>query len=151
MKVNRSIGGILLLLVAIFFTNKYIEENTYANQSSSDDIVAYDLTATDLDDSSEDKVITYTNNNNYRVSLNESNVVVNCNGTGSNKEDDEALVKKNLKISVFYSKNKKDKVKDIKVEKDEMVYIHILPLYEGKEKPKNEVTCNYSINIQTAI
>ena len=151
MKVSRSIGGLLLLLVAIFFTNKYIEENTYANQSSSDGIVAYDLTDTNLDDSSEDKIITYTNKNNYRISLNESNVVVNCIGTGSNKEDDEALVKKNLKISVFYSKNKKDKVKDINVEKDEMVYIHVLPLYEGNKKPKNEVTCNYSINIQAAI
>ena len=151
MKVSRSIGGLLLLLVAIFFTNKYIEENTYANQSSSDGIVAYDLTDTNLDDSSEDKIITYTNKNNYRISLNESNVVVNCIGTGSSKEDDEALVKRNLKVSVYYSKNKKDKVKDINVEKDEMVYIHVLPLYEGKEKPKSEVTCNYSINIQTAI
>ena len=74
MKISRSIGGLLLLLVAIFFTNKYVEESTYANKSSSDGVVAYNLDNTNLDDYSEDKIIAYTNKNNYRISLNESNV-----------------------------------------------------------------------------
>lgn len=156
MKMYRSLGVILSLLAVIFVSNKYIDGKSFSeiadNSSSSKNEISYNLDDTSFTNESKSKenIITYKNEYKYSLTLNESNIKIKCNGSGENKEDDEALVEKNIKIKVLYSKDKIHKYESIKIDKDETVYIYISNQYEGTY-PTNEVSCSYSINIDAAI
>lgn len=156
MKMYRSLGVILSLLAVIFVSNKYIDGKSFSeiadNSSSSKNEISYNLDDTSFTNESKSKenIITYKNEYKYSLTLNESNIKIKCNGSGENKEDDEALVEKNIKIKVLYSKDKIHKYESIKIDKDETAYIYISNQYEGTY-PTREVSCSYSINIDAAI
>lgn len=147
MKMYRSILGILALCGFILCTNKYIDNKSLSDTSFYQDngVLVADLSNTSGD------VLTYKNTNSYTVNLNEGTISLICKGIGSNKEDDEKLVKNNLDVSVLYSKDKENKTKEIKLLKNEIVYIYVSTNYVGDIYPDNEVNCDYSINIETSI
>ncbi len=155
MKVGRSIGVILSLLIVMLFTNRYIDGKSYSRYASNNEEtnVAYNLPDQVLNNSSTNKeeAITYKNEFSYPIYLNQSSINVKCTGYGENKEDDEELVKSNLQIKVLFSKDKKSKSENIKLEKNETVYIYVVSNYVKDVYPTKEVTCNYNINIQTSM
>ncbi len=96
-------------------------------------------------------VITYTNKNGYTVNLTQKDITVICNGSGSTKEADEALVSKNMKIKAAFSEDEHGKKYDsLLVNNKETVYIHVISTYSGDKLPMNEVYCDYSVNILAA-
>lgn len=155
MKVGRSIGVILSLLILMLYTNRYIDGTSYSGNTSNNEetAVAYEIPDQILDNSSTNKeeAITYKNEFNYPIYLNQSSIKVKCTGYGENKENDEELVKSNLQIKALFSKDKKSKNESIKLEKNEIVYIYIVSNYAKDVYPTKEVTCNYNINIQTSM
>lgn len=155
MKVGRSIGVILSLLIVMLFTNKYIDGKSYSRDANNNEEtnIAYNLPDQILNNSSTNKeeAITYKNEFSYPIYLNQSSINVKCTGYGENKEDDEELVKNNLQIKTLFSKDKNRKSESIKLEKNETVYIYVVSNYTKDIYPTKEVNCSYSINIQTSI
>lgn len=155
MKVGRSVGVILSLLIVMLFTNKYIDGKSYSRDANNNEEtnIAYNLPDQILGNSSDNKeeTITYKNEFGYPIYLNQSSIKIKCTGYGDNKEDDEELVKSNLQIKVLFSKDKKNKSESIKLEKNETVYIYVVSNYTKDIYPTKEVTCNYNINIQTSM
>lgn len=155
MKVGRSIGVILSLLIVMLFTNKYIDGKSYSRDANNngETNIAYNLPDQILNNSSTNKeeTITYKNEYSYPIYLNQSSISVKCTGYGENKEDDEELVKNNLQIKTLFSKDKNSKSENIKLEKNETVYIYVISNYTKSIYPTKEVTCSYNINIKTSI
>ena len=156
MKVGRSIGVILSLLAVMFATNKYIDGKSYSGgftSKNNETNIAYEIPDQVLDNDREydEETITYKNEFNYPIYLNQSSISIKCNGYGENKEDDEELVKNNINIKVLFSKDKKNKLENIKLDKNETAYIYVVSNYNKNVYPTKEVTCSYSINIQTSM
>lgn len=155
MKVGRSVGVILSLLIVMLFTNRYIDGKSYSRYANNNEetIIAYDIPDQILHNSSDNKegTITYKNEFSYPIYLNQSSIKIKCAGYGDNKEDDEELVKSNLQIKALFSKDKKNKSESIRLEKNETVYIYVAFNYTKDIYPTKEVTCNYNINIQTSM
>lgn len=155
MKVGRSVGVILSLLIVMLFTNRYIDGKSYSRYANNNEEtnIAYDIPDQILGSSSDNKggTITYKNEFSYPIYLNQSSIKIKCTGYGDNKEDDEELVKSNLQIKVLFSKDKKNKSESIRLEKNEIVYIYVVSNYTKDIYPTKEVTCNYNINIQTSM
>lgn len=155
MKVGRSVGVILSLLIVMLFTNRYIDGKSYSRYANNNEEtnIAYDIPDQILDNSSDNKegTITYKNEFGYPIYLNQSSIKIKCTGYGDNKEDDEELVKSNLQIKVLFSKDKKNKSESIRLEENETVYIYVVSHYTKDIYPTKEVTCNYNINIQTSM
>lgn len=155
MKVGRSVGVILSLLIVMLFTNRYIDGKSYSRYANNNEEtnIAYDIPDQMLGNSSDNKegTITYKNEFSYPIYLNQSSIKIKCAGYGDNKEDDEELVKSNLQIKVLFSKDKKNKSESIRLEKNETVYIYVAFNYTKDIYPTKEVTCNYNINIQTSM
>lgn len=155
MKVGRSVGVILSLLIVMLFTNRYIDGKSYSRYANNNEEtnIAYDIPDQILHNSSDNKegTITYKNEFSYPIYLNQSSIKIKCTGYGDNKEDDEELVKSNLQIKVLFSKDKKNKSESIRLEKNKTVYIYVVSNYTKDIYPTKEVTCNYNINIQTSM
>ena len=155
MKVGRSVGAILSLLIVMLFTNRYIDGKSYSRYANNNEEtnIAYDIPDQIFDNSSDNKeeTITYKNEFGYPIYLNQSSIKIKCTGYGDNKEDDEELVKSNIQIKVLFSKDKKNKSESIRLEKNEIVYIYVVSNYTKDIYPTKEVTCNYNINIQTSM
>ena len=162
MKLGRILGVILSILVFVICTNKYASEanndnsNPFAFLSDSVNVidnntVKYGNTVVDMDNKDNIEVITYTNKNGYTVNLTQKDITVICNGSGSTKEADEALVSKNMKIKAAFSEDEHGKKYDsLLVNNRETVYIHVISTYSGDKLPMNEVYCDYSVNILAA-
>ena len=123
MKVGRSVGVILSLLIVMLFTNRYIDGKSYSRYANNNEEtnIAYDIPDQILGNSSDNKegTITYKNEFSYPIYLNQSSIKIKCTGYGDNKEDDEELVKSNLQIKVLFSKDKKNKSESIRLEKND--------------------------------
>ena len=122
---------------------------TYGSQESNDTLSYADveLNNTELNDSEE---LTYKNTNPYAVELTNKNIEIICTGTGSTKEEDEILAKKNFKVFAKFKKNGEKTAKErIILEKNEEAIIEISSSYEGI-KPQNEVSCQFGIDIGIA-
>lgn len=101
----------------------------------------------DMTENNDEKIITYVNKEPYAVELTNNNIYITCTGTGENKEADEALVEKNMRIIARFRKgNSKELSNSIVANKNETVYIHLSSVFEGVS-PQNEVNCDYQISI----
>lgn len=147
--MKQKITSIILILVVIEAIAYYNLKDDEANLSSANG-VAYLDSDTYMDEDSKYKyeVVEYVNNNGYSVELAVNSVSITCIGSGSSKIDDEELVENGFKISATFSKAKDSKrVDSIKVSPNDKIYVHIVSEYIGNKFPKNEVKCNYSINV----
>lgn len=134
------IPGVILILLAS--TGRIT-----TSKQDIDDSLSYTSLELDMSDDTAKEYITYKNNFSYPVELTNNDIYVICTGNGENKEVDEALVEKNLKITAKFKKNAEDKPEDsYVVGKNEEVLIEISSNYEG-DKPINEVSCRFGVNI----
>lgn len=153
MKFGRGFMGGMLAILGLF---GYLKNNTNSELDSlkligdngyvSKNTVNYGNQV--FDENKENvEVIEYTNKFNYPVELKESDIILNCIGSGNSKEDDEELAQKNYHIKAKFSKNKNgEKMSSLLVPEKSKAYIFVVSEYDG-DKPINPVSCEYSLSI----
>lgn len=159
MKLGRILGVVLSIGIVIFAVmNGEVDskENNgpieLADNSGtiSDTGVEFGNVVLDMDNNQNVNMIKFTNTNNYPVEIGTSSIDLVCTGFGENKEEDEFLVSKNIKVKTSFAKSENDtKYDSMLVKKNETIYIFIANEYMGDEYPLNEVNCNYNVNIQS--
>lgn len=159
MKLGRFLGVILSIGIVIFaIMNGEVDskenngpiELASANGVISDTGVEFGNVVLDMEDNQKVNKVKFTNTNSNPVHLETSSIELICTGSGKNKESDEFIVSKNMKIKASFAKSDTDtKYDSLLVKKNETVYIFIASEYEGEEYPMNEVNCNYNVDIQS--
>lgn len=159
MKIGRILGVILsigIVASAVAYGKVDSKENNgpielaSSNGVISDEGVEFGNVVLDMDNNQNINMVKFTNTNNYPVELGTSSIDLICTGSGENKEADELLVSKNMKVRTSFAKSENDtKYDSMLINKNETVYIFIANEYVGEEYPLNEVNCNYNVNIQS--
>jgi hypothetical protein len=139
MKLGRIMGVILSILVTTMLISYYYINNKVNNNSI--ELIGDSVSTNDYED-----IIKYTNNQNYSIDIEASNVNITCHGEN---ESDEDLVKSNMKISALFSNSiNGNKEESINIKSKESIYIHVVKEYTSDIYPSNDVTCDYSIDIK---
>ena len=159
MKIDRTLGVLLSILVVIIILiyNNSIE--SLNNQDSfgligdsgvlSDGVVSYNSQEYDENNTKNAELIEFVNKENYPVTINSNEVSIKCEGSTAKENE---IVKNNYKIYATFSNDKSsEKYEYLRVLPKEKIYIHINTSYEGDTFPTNDVTCNYSINIEASV
>lgn len=159
MKLGRILGVILsigIVASAVAYGKVDSNENNgpieLANNNGviSEEGVEFGNVVLDMDNNQNINVVKFTNTNSYPVELGTSSIDLVCTGSGENKEEDEFIVSKNMKVKASFAKSENDtKYDSMLIKKNETVYIFIANEYVGEEYPLNEVNCNYNVNIQS--
>ncbi|MCX4249356.1 MAG: hypothetical protein OSJ65_06315 [Bacilli bacterium] len=153
MRIDRILGVILSILVISFIVLKQfntdeqpfelIGDNGYMENSS----ISYQDKVLNKNESTKE-IIEYTNTNNYPVEIKNNDIIITCTGSGSTKEEDEALAEKNYHINAKFSETKNgSQYSSLKVPRKSKAFIHVVSEYLG-DLPNNSVSCEYKLNIQ---
>ena len=143
MKVLLAFGVTVILLTSGNKATKGLSDTTSGQ-------IAYDNLELDLSKSTDSEFVEYTNTNSNPVSLTNKDIFIVCTGSGSTKEEDEAICRQNMKLKVLFFEDKNGIGEEsILVDKNETIYIKVSSSYEG-EYPKSEVQVQYGISISVS-
>lgn len=159
MKLGRILGVVLSIGIVIFAVmngevdskenNGPIELASSNGSISETGGVEFGNVVLDMDNNQNVNKVKFTNTNSYPVELGTNSIELICTGSGVEKEHDEFIVSKNMRIKAAFAKTEDDtKYDSLLVNKNETVYIYIVNEYVGEEYPMNEVNCNYNVDIQ---
>lgn len=140
---------LLVLLVKVDLHYDPVKAKNYIGMSNQKEVITLNSSDAVLseDNSNDVSTIEYTNDLSSATSIGISNIELICQGTGKNKEDDEKLVKNNLKLYVYFTLSDSTKrYESIVLNKGEKVYIHIEKKYIGETYPQSDVRCQYNIS-----
>lgn len=141
---KRGLLSILIMITLVIMTG--LNEMSRSEVNADFDGYYADVDF-DMTQNNDEKIVTYVNKEPYSVELTNNDIYITCTGSGANKEADEALVEKNMRIiAKFRKEDEKNLSNSIIVNKNELVYIHLSSVYEGAS-PMNEVNCDYQISI----
>ena len=148
-----NFGSLMKVILAFGVTVIVLTSGNKATKGASDvntGTIAYDNLDLDLSKSVDSEFIEYTNTNSHPVNLTNRDIFIVCTGSGSTKDEDEALCRQNMKLSVLFFETKNGIGEEsIVVDKNETIYIKVSSSYEGTY-PKSEVQVQYGINISVS-
>lgn len=139
---------LLCLSVKTDFTYNEDKAKNYIGLNTNKEVTVLSANTSTLSsrNNNDETIIEYVNESSSAVSIGVANIDVICHGSGTNKSEDEALVRRNINLSVYFSLNEKgERFSSIVVGKNEKVFIHIIKEYKGNEYPINDVSCEYNI------
>lgn len=157
MKIGRIMGVVLSILIFSYYAIKYIDSNNENNPFEligdngyiSENIVNFDDKVLSSNDSTSE-VIKFTNTYSYQIEMSQNDITINCTGTGSTKEEDEALVKNGYTVIAKFSDEMNSSLyNSLLVPVGKTIYIHVISEYKGG-LPVNPVSCEYNLNIQSS-
>lgn len=156
MRLGRIVGVVLSILVLAYFGIQKLNAEEKSNnpfELIADSGYLSDGNIANLNDQvlkgndSNVEIIEFTNIYNYPVELNKNDITITCNGTGENKDEDEALVSNNYKLNAMFSDKKNGQLSNsLLVKQGNKAFIYVMSEYQGA-LPSNEVACKYSIQV----
>lgn len=150
-KIVKLIGAFLpIVAICIILQNPYKTEVKAISSNTSGEKNSYLLADANLNDTNHDSLsmTQYTNTTSHDIRLDVSNIKLTCRGKGSNREKDELIVEKNMKINALFSKvQNNEKQSSLVIGSGETVNIYVSTEYTGEIFPENEVNCGYKIAV----